>query len=577
MVRFAVQPASTFGSPSDLAERGAENGAVITGKFAADIVSALDGKETKKEITAALTRVARRFDDTGFAKIVHRETLTALMLGALDAHIEATDDVTVNVDSFSELHARIRVVRFADTEPDFTDHPMGKAIEFFRKKRVVTPEAWKKLDAQARKRAFSVAGMTSEAMLEDVKSELTNRIADGADLRDFKRYARERLTSAGWTPANPSHVETIFRTNVQSAYSGGRYQQMTHPDVLALRPYWQVLTPNDGPPRQRPNHQAAHLRVFAADDPVFPDAWTPWDYNCRCRFRSLSPRQFESGGYTVTPGSWLAAHDLPAPGFTGGGGGPSGDFTVDTPKPEPTPPPEPAAVEAEPGAEPRGGGAAGPFVDIADLEPEPEPSPLEDLRGVASAPGFNQLPPETQDLLAKRLNAAGVGQYKSVPKVELEYHPTDEQWATAHPRAKEADGFYIPSKRSIQMPPLDQRKRKKKPPKIDVAFKVASTGKTPADRLAHDLVHEYGHHVHLSSSKAVDKIVAEAYAEAVPVTGIKGVFAGAQGAPTEYGATNRAEFWSESFAAYHSEHRAWLRETKPVAYDMVKRVLELLR
>jgi hypothetical protein len=231
-------------------------------------------------------------------------------------------------------------------------------------------------------------------------------------------------------------------------------------------------------------------------------------------------------------------------------------------------------VAVEPGAEPRGDK---PFVDIADLEPEAEPSPLADLRGVSGADGFEQLPADTQSMLESRLRSAGVGDYKGVPRVELEYHPTADAWETAHPKAKEADGFYIPSKRSIQMPPLDQRKRKKKPPKIDSAFKVSSTGATPAERLAHDLVHEYGHHVHLSSGSAVDKIVAQAYAEAVPVTGIKGVFAGAQGAPTEYGAVNRAEFWSESFAAYHSEHRAWLREKKPIAYEMVKRVLELLQ
>jgi uncharacterized protein with gpF-like domain len=91
---------------------------------------------------------------------------------------------------------------------------------------------------------------------------------------------------------------------------------MSQPDVLELRPFWQVLTPNDGPPRQRPNHQKAHLAVFRADDPVFPDAFTPWDYNCRCRMRSLSPRQAKD--LTIRDGSFLTSLELPAPGFGGG-------------------------------------------------------------------------------------------------------------------------------------------------------------------------------------------------------------------------------------------------------------------
>jgi uncharacterized protein with gpF-like domain len=124
------------------------------------------------------------------------------------------------------------------------------------------------------------------------------------------------LETAGFTPANPSHVETIYRTNVLNSYNSGRYAQATKPSVLKLRPYWQIRTVNDGPPRQRKTHQDVHLWVLRADDSFWKNAYPPFGFNCRCRVVTLSEPELKAKNLRVHSGGEI--HLLPDTGFTSG-------------------------------------------------------------------------------------------------------------------------------------------------------------------------------------------------------------------------------------------------------------------
>ncbi len=355
------QPETTNGSPEHLVERGVERAAKLTGQFAERLVAAVDGKSSAKAIKGALSSAASSFPLVSFSKAIEEELLIGLMLGALDSAIEAdTED-------------QIEVATFDAKDPRFTSRPMADAIKSFLSKRVVTKDVFDEMTDAAKKRAFTVAGLASESMVGVVQSELANRIDQGADLRDFKRFAETRLAGSGWTPSSPSHVETIFRTNVLGAYNGGRHRQMTQPDVLAFRPYVQILTPNDGPPRQRPAHQKTHARVFRLDDPAFEPP--PWDFNCRCRGRSMSQRQFDKLGLTLTDGSFLKSLELPAPGF-GGSGDIDGDLFGPKVKKIPPPPKEPApAPPPAPPAEPPAPRPRRPRKAPAPKPPPPAPPP----------------------------------------------------------------------------------------------------------------------------------------------------------------------------------------------------------
>lgn len=301
-------PATLNGSPEELIERGVAAGAVQTGKLAAAIVGAVQGKTTARAILAAAKAAARKFSLREYENIVERELLSGAMLGALDSDWEGAEGRPIEVEAFSDLWPD--AILLAATDSPFASHPLQKALDVFSSRQVVTRPVFDTLLKAAKARAFTVAGASSDSMVATVQAELTAQVAKGAELRDFAKHAAARLESAGWTPVNPSHVETVFRTNVQNAYSDGRYAQVTDPDVMELRPYLQVLTVRDS--RTRPTHRKAHGLVFRTED-VDRDQLTPFGYNCRCRFRSMSARQVE--GMTINDPSALATIGLPDPGF----------------------------------------------------------------------------------------------------------------------------------------------------------------------------------------------------------------------------------------------------------------------
>ena len=105
------------------------------------------------------------------------------------------------------------------------------------------------------------------------------------------------LEEEGYEGLDPFQADNIFRTNLQTAYNAGHYRQMTGPDVLRLRPYWQYDAVNDA--HTRPSHLAMDGRVYPADHPVWDTWFPPNGFRCRCTVRTLSKRQVEALGFQV--------------------------------------------------------------------------------------------------------------------------------------------------------------------------------------------------------------------------------------------------------------------------------------
>jgi hypothetical protein len=288
-VCLAAQPRSVHGSPDTLVVRGVEATLVVTEKLAGAIVRAVSGKSNAKAIEAAIKSAAKGFGTSKLAAPIERELLHGAMLGAADSWFETETGSPVKVETFATLHGSTgklledlhRMVlsdrTFLASDTGFAGRPLKEAINAFLKKKAVTRDAFDAMEKEAQRRAFTVAGMANDAMVSTVKRELIRQVAVGADLREFGKHAAKRFEAAGWVPANPSHVETVFRTNVLGAYNGGRVRQMAQPEVLAVRPYWQSLPVGDGPPRQRPTHR---MFVLLASDPFWQDASPPYGYNC---------------------------------------------------------------------------------------------------------------------------------------------------------------------------------------------------------------------------------------------------------------------------------------------------------
>ena len=184
-----------------------------------------------------------------------------------------------------------------DTVLSRKDMTFEEAADYFKERVPVTADAFYAIAEEYRSLAFTVSGYTKAQILKKFYDELLSALEDGSTLQEFRANMDDFLEAAGYEGLAPQQAELIFRTNIQTAYNVGHYQQMTDPAVKKLRPYWQYDAVNDA--STRPSHLAMDGKVFPADSPVW-DVWFPPNgFKCRCTVRTLSKRQVEQRGLTV--------------------------------------------------------------------------------------------------------------------------------------------------------------------------------------------------------------------------------------------------------------------------------------
>lgn len=187
----------------------------------------------------------------------------------------------------------------ADLSAIFSLTPI-EAIKFLKKKGYVISFNWREIWKEAHALSFTVAGVLKLDILTDIKGALEQALAEGSTQQQFINNLLPTLERKGWLGQgylidgatgeiegkllNPQRLETIFRTNTQTAYMAGRYQQMR--DNVDYRPYWEYSAVMDG--RARPSHAALNGRIFRYDDPFWDHFFPPNGFNCRCSVRARS-------------------------------------------------------------------------------------------------------------------------------------------------------------------------------------------------------------------------------------------------------------------------------------------------
>lgn len=159
--------------------------------------------------------------------------------------------------------------------------------------------------ADMRRAAFTVSYLSGLDQIREVHDSLQQALRKGESFAEWKRKAE--LTDWG---LKPGHLETVFRTNVQTAYAQGHWRQFL--ETKSFRPFLMYSAINDS--RTRPNHRAMDGYVAHISDPIWK-AWTPpCGYNCRCTLISLNEKQALARGL----GKRQAPAVKPDAGFGGG-------------------------------------------------------------------------------------------------------------------------------------------------------------------------------------------------------------------------------------------------------------------
>ena len=174
--------------------------------------------------------------------------------------------------------------------------PPKKAIAFLKSKGIILTKTWNEIEAEAHQTAFTVAGVFSAELLETFKKYVEEALEQGWSQQEFKANFLPAMEAAGWLPSPTkkgiaSRIELIYRTNLQSAFNKGRFDQMTENGAV----YIQYLVIDDSVTtdicKQLKN------KVVRADDPAL--RIPPFHYNCRTRIRSVPERILRRQGYEV--------------------------------------------------------------------------------------------------------------------------------------------------------------------------------------------------------------------------------------------------------------------------------------
>lgn len=107
-------------------------------------------------------------------------------------------------------------------------------LAFLRERLEVTPEEYARLEDGAKARAFTAAGVADLDLVSQVWEAIDRAVRDGTTLEDFRADVGAQLEEA-WGGADGWRLETIFRTNIQTAYSVGR--QVQNARVRETHPY----------------------------------------------------------------------------------------------------------------------------------------------------------------------------------------------------------------------------------------------------------------------------------------------------------------------------------------------------
>jgi len=161
-------------------------------------------------------------------------------------------------------------------------------------------------------------------VLADIKGAVQQALDSGQTETWFKAQLVDTLKAKGWwgpqvvvdadtqearivQAGSLRRLQTIYRTNLQSAYMAGRHRQALEQRDRA--PWAQYLAVMDQ--RTRPAHGSLHGKVFALESAAWSVVSPPNGYNCRCRARYLSDQELADRGLKPATDVQLLERDPP--------------------------------------------------------------------------------------------------------------------------------------------------------------------------------------------------------------------------------------------------------------------------
>lgn len=200
------------------------------------------------------------------------------------------------------------VVALADT-PVVPAVPFAEAVSDIIRREPRLALGWKAIAALYKKvHAFAMAKSTEQRLTDRIRDFIGASLRKGRTVVEASReITRQGLVEGieGWTQA---YAETVYRTNMVTAYTAGRLQQARDPDTAKVFGAFEVVGPTDS--IARPNHKAAVGLVAPIDDPIWNTMSPPLGFSCRHSIRLVSRAELRRRNL-VTPNGVVLRFEPP--------------------------------------------------------------------------------------------------------------------------------------------------------------------------------------------------------------------------------------------------------------------------
>lgn len=178
-----------------------------------------------------------------------------------------------------------------DEEPLIRLPAIEHGIQQLKDRKILESSEFYALAGAAKDRAFTITADITAESIAKVRDTIVEDLQEGTSLKSFREKVATRLETL---PISESHLEHIYRNNVNEAFSQGMERVLEHPQVENAFPYRQYVAIHDA--RCREEHRELEKLglnggpVYHHSDPTWRRFRPPWSWQCRCGWNSLSIR-----------------------------------------------------------------------------------------------------------------------------------------------------------------------------------------------------------------------------------------------------------------------------------------------
>lgn len=197
--------------------------------------------------------------------------------------------------------------------------PFAEQLDFFKAKLNLPSERWDDITKAAHDRAFIVAGAQKADLLKDLNGAVAKAIEQGTGHEQFHKDFMAIVQKHGWTgwtgegtkAGEAWRSKVIYQTNLATSYAAGRYQQLTDPEFLKLRPYWRYKHA-DWVANPRLQHVAWNNLTLPHDHEFWKTHFPPNGWGCHCRVTPVDAQEYaksQAAGEASAPAGWDVRDD----------------------------------------------------------------------------------------------------------------------------------------------------------------------------------------------------------------------------------------------------------------------------